>query len=71
MASLLDVVEWDLALVCGVVCNRHMANQMKDMWLDEVGMIQEQGNENSQELELLNYQTSKTIKMEIKSKNLN
>lgn len=48
-----------------------MANQMEDMWLDEVGMIQEQGNENSQELELLNYQTSKTIKMEIKSKNLN
>lgn len=70
MASLLDVVEWGLALVCGVVCN-HMANQMEDMWLDEVGMIQEQGNENSQELELLNYQTSKTIKMEIKSKNLN
>lgn len=48
-----------------------MANQMEDMWLDEVGMIQEQGNENSQELELLNYQTSKIIKMEIKSKNLN
>ena len=71
MASLLDVVEWDLALVCGVVCNRHMANQMEDMRLDEVGMIQEQGNENSQELELLNYRTSKTIKMEIKSKNLN
>lgn len=71
MASLLDVVEWGLALVCVVVCNRHMANQMEDMWLDEVGMIQEQGNENSQELELLNYQTSKTIKMEIKSTNLN
>lgn len=71
MASLLDVVEWGLALVCVVACNRHRAKQMEDMWLDEVGMIQEQGNENSQELELLNYQTSKTIKMEIKSKNLN
>lgn len=71
MASLLDVVEWGLALVCVVACNCHMVNQMEDMWLDEVGMIQEQGNENSQELELLNYQTSKTIKMDIKSKNLN
>lgn len=57
LASLMDVAGIGLALVCVAVCNHHMVCQMDHTWLGEMGMIQEEGNENSRELEVLNYQT--------------